>query len=297
MRFNVINYLIKEGISNIFKNKKSTISSLMIMCATMIVFGLFFVIGENINSFVQNVSEAQEIRVHIVNTATEEDIKKVGDEILKIDGVRDVEYVSKEEALESMVEMFGESINEMYGERNIFQASYDVTLTDLSFNEDVQESIMQLDNVKKIESSNEVIAQVLNLTRGVRIVTGVILILLIVISIAIIANTIKLTVHARRKEISIMKYVGATNNFIRWPFLVEGIIIGVLSGLLSVALIGISYTYIANKMANVAFFQMANWHLLAFNDMFNLILVVYLALGIGIGIIGSSISMRKYLEV
>ena len=297
MRVNVISYLIGEGISNIFKNKKSTMSSLMIMCATMIVFGLFFVIGENINSFVQNVSEAQEIRVHIVSTATDEEIKRVGDEILSIDGVRDVDYVSKEEALESMVEMFGESINEMYGERNIFQASYDVTLTDLSFNEDVQESIMQIPNVKKIESSNQVIAQILNLTRGVRIVTGVILVLLIVISIAIIANTIKLTVHARRKEITIMKYVGATNSFIRWPFLVEGMIIGVLSGLLSVGLIGIAYTFIANKMASVTFFEIANWHLLAFSDMFNLILIVYLALGIGIGIVGSSISMRKYLEV
>ena len=149
----------------------------------------------------------------------------------------------------------------------------------------------------KIESSNKVIEQVLRLAKGVKIVTGVILVLLIIISISIISNTIKLTVHARRKEISIMKYVGATNSFIRWPFLVEGVIIGIMAGLISVGLIGVAYTYIAEKMAGTAFMQMIQWQLLKFNDMFELILIVYLGLGIGIGAIGSCISMKKYLDV
>lgn len=297
MRFNVINYLIGEGLSNVFKNKKSTMSSLMIMCATMLVFGLFFIIGENINAFVENVAEAQEIRVFVVQSATDEEIERVGNDILSIEGVRDVEYVSKEDALDSMKDMLGEELMEGYEERNIFSASYDVTLTDLELNDDVQESILQIDNVKKIESSNKTIAQVINLAKGVKVVTATILVLLVIISIAIIANTIKLTVHARRKEISIMKYVGATNSFIRWPFVVEGIVIGVVAGLLSVAIIGVAYTYIANKMSASAFMEMAQWKLLEFRDMFNLILTVYLGLGIGIGVVGSSISMRKYLEV
>lgn len=297
MRFNVISYLIKEGLSNTFKNKKSTISSLTIMCATMLIFGLFFVIGENINAFVGNVAEAQEIKVVVVNDATDEQIEEVGNEILGIDGVKDAEYVSKEEALESMKEWLGEDLIDGYDERNIFSASYNVTLTDLELNDEVQNSILQIPNVKKIESSNKVIEQVLRLAKGVKIVTGVILVLLIIISISIISNTIKLTVHARRKEISIMKYVGATNSFIRWPFLVEGVIIGIMAGLISVGLIGVAYTYIAEKMAGTAFMQMIQWQLLKFNDMFELILIVYLGLGIGIGAIGSCISMKKYLDV
>ena len=297
VRFNVINYLIGEGISNVFKNKKSTMSSLMIMCATMLVFGLFFVIGENINAFVKNVAEAQEIRVILENSATESEIEEVGNEILSIEGVRNAEYVSKEDALDYMKELVGEELIEGYEDNNIFSVAYNVTLTDLELNDDVQESIMQLDNVKKIVSSNQVIAQVINLAKGVKAVTAGILVLLIIISVSIIANTIKLTVHARRKEISIMKYVGATNSFIRWPFLVEGVIIGVVSGLLSVGIIGLTYTFIANKMAGSAFLEMAHWNLLAFNDMFNLILTVYLVLGVGIGILGSGISMKKYLEV
>ena len=297
MRFNVINYLMGEGIRNLFKNKKSTMSSLMIMCATMLIFGLFFVIGENITAFVENVADAQEIRVVIKNEATEDDIKKIEEQILDINGVKTAEFVSKEDALDYMGEMVGEELIEGYRDRNIFSVAYDVTLTDLELNEQVQEKILQIENVKKIISSNQVIAQIINLANGVRIVTAVLLILLIIISIAIISNTIKLTVHARRKEISIMKYVGATNSFIRWPFLVEGVIIGVVAGLLSVAIIGGAYTYISNQIAGTTFLEMAKWRLLDFKDMFSLILTVYLVLGVGIGVIGSSISMRKYLDV
>ena len=263
----------------------------------MLIFGLFFIIGENINAFVGNVAEAQEIKVIVVNDATDAQIEEVGNEILGIDGVKNAEYVSKEEALESMKEWLGEDIIDGYDEKNIFSASYNVTLTDLELNDEVQKSILEIPNVKKIESSNKVIEQVLRLAKGVKIVTGVILVLLIIISTSIIANTIKLTVHARRKEISILKYVGATNSFIRWPFLVEGIIIGIMAGLISVGLIGLVYTYIADKMAGTVFMQMIQWQLLKFSDMFELILVVYLGLGIGIGTIGSCISMRKYLEV
>ena len=297
MRFNVLNYLIGEGIRNLFKNKKSTMSSLMIMCATMLIFGLFFVIGENLNAFVENVADAQEIRVIIDNDATESEIEEVGSEILAIDGVKSAEFVSKDEALEYMKDMLGDELIEGYSERNIFSVAYNVTLTDLKLNDEVQDNINQIPHVKKIVSSNQTISQIISLAKGVRVVTAGILALLIVISVSIIANTIKLTVHARRKEISIMKYVGATNSFIRWPFLVEGIIIGVVAGLLSVGIIFAAYTGVANQLANTSFLQMANWTLLNFSDMFNLILLVYLGLGIGIGVLGSSISMRKYLEV
>ena len=296
MRFNVVSYLIGEGLSNIFKNKKSTISSLMIMCATMIVFGLFFVIGENINAFVANVADAQGINVFLDINATDTQIEEVGNEILSIDGVKNVEYVSKEEGYEIMKERMGEDAVEGF-DASVFPASYLVTLTDLELNKDVQESISQIENVDDIESANQTIAQIIRLAKGVRIVTAVILVLLIIISISIIANTIKLTVHARRKEISIMKYVGATNSFIRWPFLVEGIILGIFAGILSVILIGGAYTYVANQMSNSEFMVTLGWKMLSFKEMFNLILLVYLGIGAGIGTIGSSISMRKYLEV
>ena len=297
MRFNVINYLIGEGVRNLFKNKKSTMSSLMIMCATMLVFGLFFVIGENINAFVENVAEAQEIRVNLKINATESEIEEVGNEILAIDGVRNAEFVSKDDAIKYMEDLLGSDAVEEYKERNIFPVAYNVTLTDLSLNDEVKNEIKQIPQVDDIVSSNQLIAQILRLAKGVKYVTAGILALLIIISVSIISNTIKLTVHARRKEISIMKYVGATNSFIRWPFLVEGILIGVIAGLLSVGIVGLVYIGIANQLSATDFLETVHWKLLDFKDMFNLILMVYLGLGIGIGALGSGISMRKYLEV
>ncbi|MEI3401526.1 MAG: permease-like cell division protein FtsX [Clostridia bacterium] len=279
MRFNVISYLIKEGISNLFKNKKSTISSLMIMCATMLIFGLFFVIGENINAFVENVAEAQEIRVNLKTDATDKEIEEVGNEILSIEGVRNAEYVSKEEAIKYMEDLLGSEAVAEYKERNIFPVAYNVTLTDLNLNDDVQAAINEIPQVDNIVSSNQVIAQIVRLAKGVKYVTAGILVLLVIISVSIIANTIKLTVHARRKEISIMKYVGATNSFIRWPFLVEGVIIGVIAGLLSVGIVGLAYTGIANQLSGTEFLETVHWKLLDFKDMFNLILTVYLVLG------------------
>lgn len=289
MRYNIFGYLIGEGFSNVFKNKKSTGASLMIMCATMIIFGVFLILGENINHFVKNVEEAQGIQVFAKDEATDEQVKVLGEEIAKIQGVNKTQFKSKEDALNQMKENLGdenESLLEGYeGENNIFTASYVVTLTDLNLNQQVQDEIMKLDNVKKITSSNQTVTTLIDLSNGIKIVTGVILLLLIVISVFIIANTIKLTVHARRKEISIMKYVGATNGFIRWPFIVEGMIIGIVASAISIAIVGVAYTFIAEKMVNSQFMQVINMSLVTFGDMFNSIIFVYMLLGIGIGAI------------
>ncbi len=299
MKYNIFTYLVGEGFKNIFKNKKSTAASLMIMCATMIIFGVFFIIGQNINHFVKEVESAQGIQVFINKDATDEQIKEIGEKISGLEGVNTIDFVSKEEGLEQMKEKFKEKeyLLDTYKDNNIFPDSYVVTLTDLNLSTQVQEQILQMENIKRITSRDETVTTLINLANGVRIITGVILILLIVISIFIIANTIKLTVHARRKEISIMKYVGATNNFIRWPFIVEGIIIGIIAGIISMTIIGTAYSFIANKIVNSSFMQVTNMSLVGFGEMFNLIVIIYLILGIGIGVLGSSISMRKYLKV
>ena len=299
MKYNIFGYLIGEGFSNVFKNKKSTGASLMIMCATMIIFGIFLILGENINHFVDEVESVQGVQVFINNDATQEQIDEIGDKIRKIDGVSTVEYVSKDDALQQMKDRFGDKqdLLEGYEENNIFPASYVVTLTDLTKSQEVQDQILTFDNIKKITSKDETVTTLINLANGIKIVTGVILVLLVIISIFIIANTIKLTVHARRKEISIMKYVGATNGFIRWPFIVEGMIIGIFASIISIAIVGFAYNIIAQKLISSEFMQVINMSLVTFGDMFNSIIFVYMLLGIGIGAVGSVISMRKYLKV
>lgn len=298
MKYNILGYLIGEGFSNVFKNKKSTGASLMIMCATMIIFGIFLMLGENINHFVDEIKSEQGFQVFLTTDATNEEIQEVGEKIRALDGVSTAEYKSKEDALNSMKEKLKDKEGLLDGfDYEVFSTSYVVTLTDLNKSKDVQNEILQFENIKKITSSDETVTTLINLANGIRIVTGVILLLLIIISIFIISNTIKLTVHARRKEISIMKYVGATNNFIRWPFVVEGMIIGVLASLISIVIVGGAYSVLAEQAVNAQFMQVMNMSLVSFGDMISSIIFVYMLLGIGIGALGSVISMRKYLKV
>ncbi len=298
MKYNILGYLIGEGFSNVFKNKKSTGASLVIMCATMIIFGVFLILGENINHFVDDIKAEQGFQVFIKVDATQEEIQKFGEDIRKIEGVSTAEYISKEDGLNTMKQRLKDDKGVLDGFNvEAFKASYMVKINNLEDSQNIQEQIKKIDNFAKITSSDETITALVRLANGVRIVTGAILLLLIVISIFIISNTIKLTVHARRKEISIMKYVGATNNFIRWPFIVEGMIIGILSSAVSIVIIGGAYNFIAQELVNGSFMKMIGMSLVGFGDMLSSIIVVYMLLGIGIGALGSVISMRKYLKV
>ena len=306
MRYNILTYHIGEGIRNLFKNKKSTIASLCIMMATMLMFGIFFIIGENINHIMETIEEDQGMQVFIIDEASSKEVQEVRDMISSIDGVASATIYTKQDALDEMKVRLKNNQDVLAGydeNNNIFPDSVIVKLTDLQKSAEVQEKIrnIEIDGKKYVDpdirSSDKTINALINIANGIKIITGVLLVLLIAISIFIISNTIKLTVHAIRKEISIMKYVGATNSFIRWPFIVEGIIIGIISALLTILIIYGGYTVVVTKILNVFNSINVTVSLLTFADMYKIILVVYMVLGIGIGALGSSISMRKYLEV
>ena len=298
MRFN-LGYLIKEGFKSVFKQKKMTGASIIIMCATMFMFGVFYLLGENINFVMRQVESRQGMRVIIKEEATNDQIKDLQIKIQQIDGVNTVTFSSKEDALATVKSWFGDKQDLLigYDEDNPFPASYFVTLTDLSRNEEVQKKIKELEMVDDISTKNDTISTLSTVAKNIQMVTLVLLILLVIISIFIISYTIKLTVYARRREISIMKYVGATNGFIRGPFIVEGIIIGIISAFITLAIIGLAYKQTLSKILESSVIQRLTISLYSFSELFARVLLVYLILGIGIGVIGSIISMRKYLKV
>lgn len=299
MKYNILTYLIGEGFSNVFKNKKRAMTSLGMMCVTMLIFGIFFVIGQNLNHFVTEIEADQGMQVFLQKTSTDEQIQEMKTKLQNINGVNTIEYVSKEDALQQMKNKFKDksSILNGYEKDNPFPPSYIITLTDLNLAKQVKQEITAMPEVTEITSSDETIITLVKLARGIKIGTYVILAFLIVFSIFIIANTIKLTVHARRREISIMKYVGATNGFIRWPFAVEGIIIGLMSGAISIGILSGIYYLVVQNDTFISMTTKIGLTLLQFGDMLNTIIIIYLALGIGIGVLGSTISMRKYLKV
>ena len=299
MRYNIFGYLIGEGFRNLLKNKKSTIASLMIMCATMFIFGIFFLIGQNVQAIMTQVEEQQAMQVFLELDATDEEIEEVGNKIRAIEYVNTAQLVTKEDALNEVKSWLKDSqhILDSYAQQNPFKASYVINLTDLTKMEEVEQEIKKIENVNKVNFRDDTVDTLLNIANGVGTVSVVIAVLLIVISIFIISNTIKLTVHDRRKEISIMKYVGATNGFIRWPFMVEGIIIGIVAALLSVLLLGGVYNLATGQAGVTDITAKIQISLLQFSSMFKMLIIIYLILGTGIGAIGSAISMKKYLEV
>ena len=324
MRYNGFSYLVGEGFRNIFKNKKSTAISVITMICTMFLFGIFFAIGVNINSILEQVQMKQGMEVFIWDEVTDEQKEEFENEIKALDGVNTVTYKNKQQALDEMKERMQEQqelLAGYEGETNVFLASVVETSTDHEKGKDIEEEIRRIGAkiategrseevdldieestvhdtlVKNIQSSDSTIATLITIVRGVRITIGIIFIILLIISITIISNTIRLTVHARRKEISIMKYVGATNSFIRWPFLVEGIIIGIIAAVITLLIIGVLYDVVIQNIEASRVLQQMEITLLKFSELAKPIAVVYAVLGIGVGIIGSSVSMKKYLEV
>ena len=299
MKYNILTYLIGEGFANVFKNKKQAATSFGTMCVIMIFFGICFIVVGNFNHFIKQVESQQGIQAYIVNDATDEETKEIGQKIQELDGVNTIEFISKEQALGQMKEKLGEKsyLLDGYEQNNVFPASYIITVTDLTKIDNVINEVKQMEQIKKVTSSNETISTLVKIAKGVKLGSYVIITVLVAVSVFIISNIIKLTVYARRKEISIMKYVGATNGVIRWPFAVEGIIIGLISGAISLGIIATLYLLIAQNVNFISFLSKIGLSLLEFSEMFNLILIVYLVLGVGIGILGSTLSMRKYLKV
>lgn len=302
VKYNVVGYFIGEGIRNIFKNKKSAISAITVMFLCMIIFGVFFILGQNINHIMNTVEEAQGMQVYFKVGTKDDRIQEIGEEIKKIEGINKVEFVSSEDGFNEMKENLKNNPKVLEGfNSERLPDSYRVTLSNLELNEQIQSKIIDIVgedmHANGIRSSNETISTIMKIGNGIRIFTFALLLILVLFAIVIISNTIKLTVHARRKEISIMKYVGATNNFIRGPFIVEGILIGVIAALIAILIIGLIYNGVISNMGQSEIVKKLEITFVTFSDMFRLLIVIYFILGMGIGVVGSSISMRKYLEV
>lgn len=303
MNYNILNYLISEGFKNVFKNKKSTFAAIIIMFATMITMGLGIAGAKNITSIMKQLEQDVPIKLYIKDDVQKSELADIEDYIKSIEYVNSVVFTTKAEALQAAKEKLSESANllETYNENNHpFKASYAITLTNLNESSKVVETLNSAeilkDKIEEIESSDIIIEGLNSIDKGIKIIFLCMGILLIIVSTVIISNTIKLTVHARRKEISIMKYVGATNNFIRAPFIVEGIVIGIIAIAISILSLGGIYHLIYNACNNILMTKF-NFIMLQFNEIFQSIIIVYSLLGIGIGVLGSVLSMKKYLKV
>jgi len=298
MKIRTLGYMINEGLKNLWRNRMMSLASIGSVTATLIILGMIFILIFNINSLAEGAKgQFDSIQVFLKDGIGEERIGEIGNEIEKIKGVKNIVFESRKDALEKMKELWGEHAYLLENlESNPLPNSYIVYLDNIENSNYVVQQIEAVQDIDVVRFHKDIIDKLIGMTRFIRIVGLVIIIILISISVFIIGNTIKLTVAARRREITIMKYVGATNWFVRWPFFVEGTLLGLLGAGCALLIIFFSYRYIYN-MATANLYVMLTTYLVPVKQILDNLILIFAVLGSGIGALGSITSMRKYLKV
>ena len=302
MKISTVGYSTKQGFKNIARNKLFSIASIATMAACIFVFGLFFAIVMNFNYIVQKAEEGVAITVFFDEGLDQSRIDEIGDELRSCDGVLDVEYVSADDAWESFQsEYFGEdsSLAEGFKDDNPLANSdnYAVYMEDVSKQESVVSFAESFDGVRRVNKSDVVADTLSSVNRLITYVSIAIIAILLAVSIFLISNTVTMGITVRREEIAIMKYIGAKDGFVRAPFVIEGVVIGLIGAIIPLALLYFMYgkavSYILqrfNLLNNILDF-------LPVTAVYKVLLPVGLALGVGIGFVGSFFTIRKHLKV
>lgn len=291
-------YLIREGYINLRKHGSKTFSTMLVVCATMLIIGIFILLFQNVNSNVKTVREEQGLQAFIQDSATEDDVEYMKDQIKNIDGVKEVTYITKEMGFDNAKEVFKDYDYFLTGLENvdIFPRSLVIKFSDISVSSAVKSSVEKIEGIYKVQYDESTINAVTAVSKIVNIFLLGVGVVLLVVSIFIISNTIKLAVYSNKREVFIMRYMGATNKFIKTPFVIEGALIGMISATISFILISIAYIVIYARIPNINA-ALGSFGILPYSGLWYQILIVFFALGLFIGIFGSSVSVKKYLKV
>ncbi len=290
-----LNYLTKMGFHNLISNRSMTVSSISVLTACLLLIGVSLMILFNIQSMVKQV-EAQNVVVVFVNEGCDEaQTAQVGTDLRNLSNISTVEFVDKDDAYVDQLESYGVEVDSFLDLlENPLPDCYHVTVSDLALFDVTLAGIKNVANVSSVRESQELVGQISALKTSVTAICAVIVILLFVVSIFIITNTIRITMVSRRIDIQVMKSVGATDRFVRWPFMIEGIVIGAISALLALGL-----TYLVERLegdAFSAFVTIFGSSSVSLFEYWPIISVSYIAAGILMGVFGSVITMAKYLR-
>ncbi len=289
-------YYWKEGFRNIFKHGFMSLAAVLIMIACLILTGTVTLIAYNIDLSITDLQQSNEIVVWIDDSLSTREARALGSQFNRIDNIATIEFVDRDEALEDYRLQLGEDANildEYNSDNNPLRNSFVFTMKDPAQAEQTIEQIEAVEGTDGVRADEAVISRLIQIQHVFNIVALAMVVGLAVISIFIISNTVKLAMFARREEISIQKIVGATNWFIRWPFVIEGMVLGLLAGGLAFLAEWGLYTELYNIVSGVIpYFQ-----LLPFESVRWLVLGVYCGAGVLFGIGGSVTSIRKFMDV
>ena len=296
MKINTVNYFIGDAFKSLKRNKTISIASVITVLITFLVLGVFSLVARNANLAIIGVESKVELKVFLLDDVKLIDKREIEVKLREQPGVKEVQYESKEEAFKNFESSMQESEGMLQGytlEKNPFPESYIIKLDDPSYADSIGEAVKDLPGVESINNQQDLINTVHNIVKGVKIIGAVLFVILVGVSIFLIMNTTKLTVYSRRREVGIMKFVGATDWFIRWPFIIEGMVIGFFGALFSVIAVYFLYKFtfgwIVSKMLLV--------NLVAPSYVLVSLLWKFIVGGIVIGGIASYGALRKFLRV
>lgn len=301
MKWSSFQYLTKQGLHNLRANRLMSLASIGVLTACLLLTGIAGLFSANVNSLVEYLGDQNETVVYLDQGLSDEELASVDQTLRSMPGLAAVTYVSQEEVLETYkgyMSEYADLFND-FEEDNPFHANYRVVLEDLNQLDEMIAQLEQIDGVYSVSAPTQLSSVFLTIQRAVTYAGWALVAVLALVSVVVISNTIRLTVFARRKEINIMKYVGATNGFIRWPFFVEGTSVGLISGLLAAGLVIGAYALVVNKVGAMSGFwgPILGSCLLSVGQVWPIVLGAFLIFGVIIGSIGTATSIRKYLEV
>lgn len=291
MSFSSLGYLIKEGAKNVWLNRLMSLASIGVLVSCLILTGSAYMFSVNINAVMDDLQGENVVTIYLRQDANRQQALRLGEQILAIPNIESCEFVSKEDALQQYTDALGSIFDGISDDDNFLPDSYRITMKDLSIYEQTIAQVKSLDLVDTVNDRSDAASKLSKLNNLVATTSFWVILVLSFISMFIISNTIKMTMYSRKLEISIMKSVGATNSFIRIPFLVEGMMIGIMAAALSGLLLKILYDSVGVAISQIIPFQR-----IPFNDVAFTVLLGFLAAGLSFGFIGGMISINRYLK-
>ena len=295
-------YTLKQGVSNIGKNKMFSLASIATMSACIFLFGIFYSIVVNFQNVVKEAEEGVAVTVFFEEGISQERIDKIGEEIGKRAEVADIKFVSGEEAWESYKEKYfegKEELSEGFADDNPLanSANYQIYLSDVSMQSTLVSYLEDLDGVRQVNKSDVVANTLSDFNKLLGYVSAAIILILLMVAVFLISNTITVGIGVRREEIAIMKLIGATDYFVRAPFVVEGVLIGLIGSVLPLLVLYLMYGRVISYIVNRFVFLNNVLNFLPVSVVFKTLVPVALILGVGIGFLGSRFTIRKHLSV
>ncbi len=294
-----IRRFIGEALSGMLRNGLMTVASMVVVTSCLIMLGVFLVVTLNVNSMSEDIADACQVKAYITDEARDENrLNEIEEQIRRISYTEDVIYENGVEAFKKIKDDMSEEDRLSFSglPEDLLSDAFNVTVDDISNTDKISKALMEIDGIERVESGDDIVSFINTLRHTVRNFSFWIILAFMIVSIFIISNTVKLTVHNRRREINIMKYVGATDSYIRWPFIIEGIIVGLISACIAFFATQSIYTAlhsaVGTDMSAIQFIS-----LLPFGSIWKIFALSYLGLGAVIGAMGSAFSVRKYLKV